>query len=92
MYTIKDGELVKINQKTKEEVVLLSRASFPYEADGIFRVKLQEGFPIVLYNDELYIPYWSSVSEASDLPLGYGLMKTSINGRIRRYCLAGTKV
>ena len=26
------------------------------------------------------IPYWSSVGEATDLPLSYGLMKTSTNG------------
>lgn len=79
LYTIKDNKLLKINQKTKEEVVLLSRNSFDSN-DGVYEVRLQKGFPIILYNDELFIPYWSSVGQASDLPQFYGLMKVSTNG------------
>jgi hypothetical protein len=78
LYTIKGINLVKINQKTKEEVVLLSNADFTQ--DGGNKSRIDVGFPIIKYNDELYIPYWSSVSEADELPRRYGLMKTSING------------
>jgi len=83
LYTIKKdamtiAKLVKINQVTKEEVVLLSPDSFDNH-EG-YEVRLAVGFPIIKYNDELFIPYWSTVGEASDLPLSYGLMKVETNG------------
>ncbi|WP_342504710.1 S-layer homology domain-containing protein [Sporosarcina sp. FSL K6-2383] len=91
LYTIKGSKLVKINQKTKEEVVMLSKTNFSY-IDALYQVRLQDGFPIVLYNNELFIPYWSSVGEATDLPLSYGLMKTSTNeGKYEEIDLQGRK-
>ncbi len=79
LYTIKDNKLHKINQKTREEIVLLSRENFAYN-DGVYQSRLDKDFPIIKYNDELFIPYWSGISEASELPYHYGLMKISTNG------------
>ena len=84
LYTIKGINLVKINQKTKEEIVLLSNDGFTQD-DG-YKSRIAIGFPIIKYNNELFIQYWSGISEMTDLPYRYGLMKIPVSGReIRRY-------
>lgn len=79
VYTIKNNNLVKINQKTKEEVILLSSSDFP-TTDGYEEERLGNGFPILLHKDEIFIPYWGGVSIMTDRPSHYGLMKTSTKG------------
>lgn len=79
LYTIKGEKLVKINQKTKEETVLLSYTDFERQ-DGLFEVRLETGFPIILHNNMIYIPYWAAVHQGNDMPYHYGLMSTTTNG------------
>jgi hypothetical protein len=70
---------VKISQKTKEEVRLLSSSDFP-GTDGYAEERLGNGFPILLHNDEIFIPYWGGVSIMTNRPGYYGLMKISTEG------------
>ncbi len=82
-YTMKkinhSHHLVKTNQKTKEEKILLSNTSFPAE-EGIWRNWLGWNFPIVLYNDDIYIMYQKAVGQTSERPMQYGIFKTSLEG------------
>lgn len=78
-YTIEDDRLIKINQKTNEEVVLLTRIDFE-QVEGYFEKRLGRGFPIILYNDDLYIPYHKVIGMMSEIPSSFGLMKTTIDG------------
>lgn len=77
-YTIKGEKLVKIDKKTKVETVLLTEQDFPTQ-DGLFEVHLETGFPIIVQNSTIYVPYWAAVSQASDMPYMYGVFRT--NGR-----------
>ena len=79
LYTIKNNNLVKINQKTKEEVRLLSSSDFP-ATDGYAEERLGNGFPILLHDNEILIPYWGGVSIMTNRPGYYGLMKISTEG------------
>ena len=79
LYTIKNNNLVKISQKTKEGVRLLSSSDFP-ATDGYEEERLGNGFPILLHNDEIFIPYSGGVSIMTDRPGYYRLMKISIKG------------
>ncbi|MFS0689995.1 S-layer homology domain-containing protein [Sporosarcina sp. 179-K 8C2 HS] len=78
-YTIKGEKLVKINKKTKEETVLLTEGDFPGQ-DGLFDVHLETGFPIILQNSTIYVPYWAAVSQATDMPYRYGVFRTNAQG------------
>jgi hypothetical protein len=80
-YTIKGEKLVKINKKTKEETVLLTERDFPTQ-DGVFEVHLESGFPIILQNNMIYVPYWAAVSQVADYPYMYGVFQTNKNGAI----------
>lgn len=77
-YTIKGEKLVKINKKTKEETVLLTEQDFPTQ-DGLFDVHLETGFPIILQNNMIYVPYWAAVSQVADYPYAYGVFQTNKN-------------
>ncbi|KAA0964866.1 S-layer homology domain-containing protein [Sporosarcina sp. ANT_H38] len=91
LYTIKNNNLVKISQKTKEEVILFSISDFPI-TDGYVEERLGNGFPIILHNDEIFIPYWGGVSIMTDRPVHYGLMKTSIeDGKYEEIYMEGVK-
>jgi hypothetical protein len=78
-YTTKDNMLVKLNQQTNEEIVLLSKSNFE-RAEGYFEERLGREFPIILYNNDLYIPYQKVIGMMSEIPSSFGLMKTTING------------
>ena len=58
---------MKIDKKTKEETVLLTEWDFPTQ-DGLFDVHLETGFPIILQNGMIYVPYWAAVSQGTDIP------------------------
>ncbi|WP_421102434.1 S-layer homology domain-containing protein [Sporosarcina psychrophila] len=79
IYTVKTNKLVKINQKTKEEIILLSEDGFS-DSDGYVEQKLRNGFPIILFNNQIFTPYWKEVDIKSGLPTDYGLMVSSITG------------
>lgn len=81
-YTIENeaytfGELTKTNISTGKKEILLSKSDFDRDG-GIYTVHLNKGFPLIAYNDDLYIPYWSGVSEASDIPISYGIIKADM--------------
>ncbi|WP_342600891.1 S-layer homology domain-containing protein [Psychrobacillus sp. FSL H8-0483] len=78
-YTIKNYKLVKINQQTNEEIVLLSRDNFEY-VEGHFEERLGRDYPIILYNNDLYIPYQRVIGMMFEIPSSFGLMKTTIEG------------
>lgn len=78
-YTIKSDKLVKINKKTKEETVLLTEQDFPTQ-DGLFEVHLETGFPLILQNGMIYVPYWAAVSQGNDMPYMYGVYWTNTEG------------
>ena len=78
-YTTKDNMLVKLNQQTNEEIVLLSKSNFE-SAEGHFEERLGREFPIILYNNDLYIPYQKVIGMMSEIPSSFGLMKTTLEG------------
>lgn len=78
-YTIKDYKLVKINQQTNEEIILLSRNNFEY-VEGHFEERLGRDYPIILYNNDLYIPYQRVIGMTTEIPSSFSLMKTTIEG------------
>ena len=78
-YTIKGEKLVKIDKKTKEETVLLTEWDFPTQ-DGLFDVHLETGFPIILQNGMIYVPYWAAVSQGTNMPYMYGVFRTNTQG------------
>ncbi|NYF25458.1 S-layer homology domain-containing protein [Sporosarcina sp. JAI121] len=80
MYTIKNSELVKVNQKTKEKVILLTEDDFK-DTDGYVEQRLRDGFPIILFNNQILIPYWKEVDLKSGIPTEYGLMTSAISGK-----------
>lgn len=79
LYTIKNNQLVKNNLSTKEEIVLLSQDDFK-GIGGSTMHRLRDGFPIILYNNEIYISYWNDSGIKNGLPTMYGLMATPITG------------
>ena len=78
-YTIKGEKLVKIDKKTKEETVLLTDGDFPTQ-DGLFEVHLETGFPIIIQNSMIYVPFWAAVSQGTDMPYVYGVFRTNTEG------------
>lgn len=78
-YSIKDDKLIKVNQKTNEEIVLLTRTDFE-RVEGYFEKRLGREFPLLLYNDDIYIPYHKVIGMMSEIPSSFGLMKTTIDG------------
>jgi len=78
-YKTKDNMLVKINQHTNEEIILLSKSDFE-PVEGYFEERLGREFPIILYNNDIYIPYQKSIGMMSEIPSSFGLMKTTIEG------------
>ncbi|GKV67301.1 MULTISPECIES: S-layer homology domain-containing protein [unclassified Sporosarcina] len=83
MYTVASGEhpykLIKKNRKSGAEEVVMSTYDAP--RDDTFQVFLLPGFQLVLYNEDIFIPYWYSVGEMSELPISYGLMKITTTGQ-----------
>ncbi|MBY0221838.1 S-layer homology domain-containing protein [Sporosarcina aquimarina] len=82
-YTIaKEGynsKLFKENLKTGKREAIVIPENIP--SDDTFQVHLLKGFQLIVYNDEIFIPYWSAVGEMSELPIAYGLMKVKTDGQ-----------
>ncbi|HJF33523.1 MAG TPA: S-layer homology domain-containing protein [Sporosarcina psychrophila] len=68
------GKLIKQDLKTGASEVLLSNQNF--SSDAIYIVRFHEGFPLIVYNEEIFIPFWSAVHEMTDVPFSYGLIRT----------------
>lgn len=82
-YTINsDGflsQLIKKDIKSGSKEVVLDRAFIP--RNDTFQEFLLSGFQLIIYNEEIFIPYWYSVGEMSELPSSYALMKVGLNGQ-----------
>ncbi|QTD41002.1 S-layer homology domain-containing protein [Sporosarcina sp. Te-1] len=70
--------LVKRNLSTGTQKQLLSKSDLP--PTDVFIEYLKNDFPIVVYNQDIYIPYWYSVGEMSETPSAYSLIKTTVDG------------
>ena len=71
--------VTKENQKTGKKDMLLNNLDIKKE--DYFQTLLLTGFPLILYNEDIYIPYWHSVGEMSELPASYGLMKVQTDSQ-----------
>ncbi|ARD48278.1 S-layer homology domain-containing protein [Sporosarcina sp. P33] len=71
------AKLFKENQKTGTRSAILDSAAMP--DNGINRELLMPGYQMVLYNDDLYIPYWNLINPETKIPAGYGLVKINVN-------------
>ncbi|WP_153732100.1 S-layer homology domain-containing protein [Sporosarcina obsidiansis] len=82
-YTISvDGynsKLFKENSKSGTREVIVGPSDIP--SDDTFQVFLLQGFQLIVYNDEIFIPYWHAVGEMSEMPISYGLMKVKNDGQ-----------
>lgn len=70
-------KLLKTNQKTSARSVILDSATMP--DNGINRDMLMAGYQMVLYNDEMYIPFWNMINAGSKMPAGYDMVKLDVN-------------
>lgn len=70
-------KLVKTNQKTSVPTIILDSATMP--DNGINRDMLMSGYQMVLYNDEMYIPFWNMINAGNKMPAGYDLVKLNVN-------------
>ncbi|WP_301109990.1 S-layer homology domain-containing protein [Sporosarcina sp.] len=82
-YTVSSGEYAnhvsKKNNKTGLQEVIIRNEDMP--TDDTFKVFLMPGFQLIVYNEEIYLPYWSAVGEMSEIPIAYGLVKFNLNGQ-----------
>lgn len=66
----------------KREVLLKSEAVPESDWDSHDPEFLRKSFQLIMYNDEIYIPYWSSGFRVSDeAPFRFGVMKMQNNGQ-----------
>ena len=70
-------KLLKTNQKTSAPSVILDSAKMPN--NGINRDMLMAGYQMVLYNNDMYIPYWNMINAGSNMPAGYDVVKLNVN-------------
>ncbi|PID16143.1 hypothetical protein CSV63_05765 [Sporosarcina sp. P34] len=70
-------KLVKENKKAGTRSTLLDSTTMP--DNGINRVLLMSGYQMVLYNDNLFIPYWNLINAGNNMPSGYNLVKLNVN-------------
>ncbi|ARJ38942.1 hypothetical protein SporoP8_08690 [Sporosarcina ureae] len=72
-------KLLKESKKAGIRLTLLDSATMP--DNGINRVLLMSGYQMILYNDDLFIPYWNLISAGNKMPAGYNLVKLNVNDR-----------
>ncbi|MDV6379360.1 S-layer homology domain-containing protein [Sporosarcina sp. GW1-11] len=70
-------KLFKKNLKTGTQAAILDSATMP--DNGTNRVLLMTGYQLIIYNDDIFIPYWNLINEKSKMPSGYGLTKINTN-------------
>ncbi|WP_399627984.1 S-layer homology domain-containing protein [Sporosarcina sp. SG10008] len=75
--------IIKENKETGKREVILKREDIPKSQwDFGSVIFMHDNTRLVLYNDELYIPYWSGgFSEADEVPFAYAVMKMKTDGQ-----------
>ena len=81
-------KLFKENKKAGTRSAILDSAKM--HDNGINRELLMSGYQMVLYNDELYIPYWNQINSASKVPASYDMVKINIHDW--RYTIGTTPI
>ncbi|MBO0587210.1 S-layer homology domain-containing protein [Sporosarcina sp. E16_8] len=71
--------LTKVTKKTGKKDILLN--TLDMKKEDFFQTLMLTGFPLIVYNEDIFIPYWYSVGEMSELPASYGLMKVKTDGQ-----------
>lgn len=71
-YTITGDQLVRTDQKTKTETIVLSEKDF-LKKPGVQQVHLAEGFPLIMKAGSLYVSYWAEVDKTTGMPTRYGV-------------------
>ncbi|MEK5071002.1 S-layer homology domain-containing protein [Sporosarcina sp. FSL K6-1508] len=86
-FTERDKEyrysIIKENKETGKREVILKREDIPKSQwDFGSVIFLHDNTRLVLYNDELYIPYWSGgFAEADEVPFAFAVMKMKTDGQ-----------
>ncbi|WP_313235564.1 S-layer homology domain-containing protein [Sporosarcina ureae] len=73
-YSIGNG-LMKKDLKTDKSEEILSKLDFE-GSDGIWISYMENWFDLIVYNDEVFIPYLRAIGQASELPMEYGVIRT----------------
>ncbi|WP_342538674.1 S-layer homology domain-containing protein [Sporosarcina sp. FSL K6-1540] len=75
--------IIKENKETGKREVILKREDIPKSQwDFGSVIFMHDNTRLVLYNDELYIPYWSGgFSEADEVPFAFAVMKMKTDGQ-----------
>ncbi|PIC87094.1 hypothetical protein CSV72_03705 [Sporosarcina sp. P20a] len=73
-YSIGNG-LMKKDLKTNKSEEILSELDFE-GSDGNWISYMENWFDVIVYNDEVFIPYLSAIGQASELPMEYGVIRT----------------
>ncbi|AXI00528.1 S-layer homology domain-containing protein [Sporosarcina sp. PTS2304] len=70
-------KLFKKNLKAGTQVAILDKATMP--DNGTNRELLMPGYQLIMYNDDLYIPFWNLINDKTNMPSGYNLTKINAN-------------
>lgn len=76
-------DVIKENKETgKREVLLKHKDIQKSKWDTDTAIYLHDNTRLILYNDELYIPYWrGGFAEADEVPYAFALMKMKTDGQ-----------
>lgn len=76
-------QVIKENMETGKREVLLRDADIPeskWDFDSV--IHLHDHTRLILYNEELYIPYWrGGFAEADEVPFDFAVMKMKTDGQ-----------
>ena len=76
-------QVIKENIETGKREVLLKNADIPeskWDLDSV--IHLHDNTRLILYNEELYIPYWrGGFAEADEVPFDFAVMKMKKDGQ-----------
>lgn len=61
--------------KTAKSEIILSKQNFE-PVDGVWVSYMEDWFDVIVYNDEVFIPYLRAIGQASELPMEYGIIRT----------------
>ncbi|WP_143561046.1 S-layer homology domain-containing protein [Sporosarcina sp. P3] len=73
-YNMNNG-LVKKELKTGKSEKILNQQDFE-ATDGVWVSYMENWFDVIVYNDEVFIPYLRAIGQASELPMEYGVIRT----------------
>lgn len=73
-----NAKLFQLDTAAGKEKVILERGDLP--PNDVFHEYMMEGFPVIAYNDELFVNYWLSLGEMTEMPHAFQLYRLKHDG------------